>query len=257
MKELAERVFTRLPSYLPDLAALVARPKRTIIAKTGIAKTNGETAGGAGSHQHDTPKAPLHDALIFVGITIGLGFLLQAPTLPPESDFLLTATGMAAFKVIAILLFSAVIHGCFRLLGGKGAFLRTLAAYIYAVSPLYLALVVMSLIAQGLVRAYDPELGLLVRSNPLYFLQEPEALARFEREALPLATAMLAVNWLSNLVMIVWFIICLGAFRHIHGVTRGRSALACVLIFIAWWPYAMILFFLIIGIFGPVAPPLT
>lgn len=239
MKELAERVFTRLPTYLPDLAALVARPKRTIIAKTSGAEDD------------------LQNALFFVAITVGLGFLLQAPTLAPETDFILTATGMAAFKVVAILLFSAVIHGIFRLVGGHGQFLSTLTAYIYAVCPLYLALVVLSLIAQGLVRAYDPDLGLLLRSNPLYFLQEPEALARFQREAPPLATAMTAVNTLSNVLMIAWFIVCLGAFRHIHGVTRRRSAFACALIFIAWWPYAAILFFLAIGIFGPVAPPLT
>ncbi len=247
MKELVERVFTRLPSYLPDLAALVARPKRTIIAKTS----------GAEDDLHDVHNASLHDALVFVAITVGLGFLLQAPTLAPETDFILTATGMAAFKIVAILLFSAVIHGIFRLVRGSGTYLRTLTAYIYTVCPLYLLLVVLSLIAQGLIRAYDPELGLLVRSNPLYFLQEPEALARFQREAPPLATAMVTLNWLSNIAMIAWFIVCLGAFRHIHSVTRGRSALACVAIFIAWWPYAVILFFLAIGIFGPVAPPLT
>ncbi len=240
MKDVAERIFSQLPSYLPNLAALVAHPKRTIIAKTGSAEDGG-----------------LKDALIFVGITVGLGFLLQAPTLSPETDFLPAATGMAAFKIIAILLFSAVVHGAFRLLGGSGAYLRTLSAYIYAVCPLYLTLVVLSLIAQGLIRAYDPEMGILVRTNPLYFIQEPEALERFQREAGPLAVAMMTVNFLSNIAMTAWFIICLGAFRSIHGVTRRRSAAACVVIFIAWWPYAAVLFFLAIGIFGPVAPPLT
>lgn len=239
MKDLAERVFRQLPAYLPGLAAMVAHPKRTIIARSSGAEDD------------------LHNALVFVGITVGLGFLLQAPTLAPEADFIMAATGMAAFKVVAILLFSAVIHGIFRLFGGSGSYLRSLTAYIYAVCPLYLVLVVLSLIAQGFVRAYDPELGLALRSNPLHFLQEPEALARFQREAPPLATGMVVANWLSSLVMVTWFIVCLGAFRVLHQVSRLRSALACVLIFIAWWPYAAILFFLAIGIFGPVAPPLT
>ncbi|GAB4376004.1 MAG: hypothetical protein Kow00114_39460 [Kiloniellaceae bacterium] len=239
MKNIAERVFTRLPAYLPDLAAVTVRPKTTIIAKSAGAP-------------HE-----LQDALVFVGLTVGIGFLLQAPTLPKDVDFFEAAAAMAAFKVIAILLFSAVVQGLFRLAGGSGGYLRTLTAYLYMVSPLYLALVVLSLIAQGLVRAYDPALGVLVRSNPFHFLQYPEALAAFQREAPALAHAMTAVNSLGNLATLAWFLVCLGAFRHIHGVTRRRSAVAAALIVIAWWPYAAAIFFLAIGMFGPVAPPLT
>jgi len=239
MKNIAERVFTRLPSYLPDLAAATVRPKTTIIAKSSGAP-------------HE-----LQDALIFVGLTVGIGFLLQAPTLPKDIDFFEAAAAMAAFKVIAILLFSAVVQGLFRIVGGSGGYLRTLTAYLYMVSPLYLALVVLSLIAQGLVRAYDPELGVLVRSNPYYFVLNPEALAAFQSEAPALAHAMTVVNSVGNLATLAWFILCLGAFRSIHGVTRRRSAIAAVLIIVAWWPYAAALFFLAIGMFGPVAPPLT
>ena len=239
MKEVAERVFAQLPHYVPDLAALVGHPKRTIAAKSSGAPDD------------------LQRATVFVGITVGIGFLLQAPTLPPETDFMMAAAAMAAFKVIAILLFSGIVWGAYRLFGGRGDYLRTLTAYIYMVSPLYLVLVVLSLIAQGLVRAYDPELGLLVRGNPFHFLQHPEALAAFETEAPALANAMTAVNAVSNFATLVWFITCLGAFRSIHAVTRRRSGVAAALIVIAWWPYAAAILFLAIGMFGRMAPPLT
>lgn len=239
MKDLAERVLARLPAYLPDLAAMVAHPKRTIIARSSGADDD------------------LRNALIFVALTVGLGFLLQAPTLPAEIDFIETAAAMAAYKVVAILLFSAVIHGLFRLVRGKAGFLRTLTAYIYMVSPLYLALVVLTLVSQGLLRAYDPELGLALRRNPLYFAENPEVFTTFQDQEPLLAGAVTVVNTAGNFATLVWFIVCLGAFRAIHDVTRRRSALAGVLIVIAWWPYAFAILFLAIGMFGRMAPPLT
>ena len=68
---------------------------------------------------------------------------------------------------------------------------------------------------------------------------------------------MYAVNMVSNLLTGIWSIVCLGAFRQIHGVSRKRSALACLLIRVTWWPYAAVQFFLAIGMFGQEAPPLT
>jgi hypothetical protein len=239
MKDLAERVFAQLPRYLPDLAAVIGSPKRAILARSGGAPDD------------------LQRALVFVGITVGLGFLLQAPTLPPETDFITAAAGMAAFKVIAILLFSWVVWGVFRLLGGKGEYLATLSAYLYMVSPLYLALVVLSLIGQGLLRVYDHDLAVNLRANPLYFLEHPESLARFETEAPAIALATTIVNYTSSILLMAWFILCLGAFRMLHGVSRLRSGFAGSLISLLWWPYGAVILFLALGMFGRLAPPLT
>ncbi len=238
MKNLAERVFSQLPSYLPVLVALIGKPKRTIAAKS--------------SGKEDD----LHNAVVFVGITVGIGFLLQAPAMPPETDFIMAAAAMAAFKVVAILVFSGIFWGTFRLVGGRADYLRTLTAYLYMISPLYLVLVVLSLVGSGFVRAYDPDLGLRLKTDPLLFLSEPETLATFQAEAPELAMAMTVTNYASSLAAFVWPIICLGAFRAQHGVTRLRSAVACALSAILWWPYAGLLIFLLIGTFGSIAPPL-
>lgn len=238
MKSIAEKVFSQLPSYIPDLVAMIGRPKRTIAAKTG-------------GEEDDLAKA-----IVFVGITVGLGFLLQAPTLPAKADFITAAAAMAAFKAIAILLFAGVFWGAFRLLGGKGAYLQTLIAYIYMVCPLYLALSVMDLVAIGFVRAYDPELGLQVRANPLFLISHPEILARFQSEAPALSTAMAITNNSAVIVLMLWFVICLGAFRSLHGVSRLRSCIAGTLIILLWWPFTLLILFLLVGIFGSMGPPL-
>ena len=239
MKNLAERVLAQLPSYVPELAAMVGGPKRTIAARSSGAPDD------------------LERAIVFVGITVGIGFLLQAPTLPPETDFITAAAAMAAFKVIAILAFSGVVWGVYRAVGGRGDYLRTLTAYIYMVSPLYLALVVLSLMAQGLVRAHDPELGLTLRANPMHFMQHPDVFAAFQAEAPALALANSIVNFAGSLVLIGWFILCLGAFRALHGVSRRRSAIAGFLVIVLWWPFSAVILFLSIGMFGRFAPPLS
>lgn len=239
MKSLAERVFTQLPHYVPDLAAVIGSPKRAIIARSSGAPDD------------------LQRAIVFVAITVGIGFLLQAPTLPPETDFITAAAAMAAFKVIAILLFSWVVWGVFRLLGGKGGYLGTLTAYLYMVSPLYLAGVVLILIAQGFVRAYDHDLAVSLRANPLYFMANPEVLARFQAEAPALALGSSIANSMSSVLLIAWFILCLGAFRKLHDVSRLRSGAAGFLIMVLWWPYGAVILFLALGMFGRLAPPLT
>jgi hypothetical protein len=166
------------------------------------------------------------------------------------------AAAMAAFKVIAILLFSGGVWAAFRLLGGQGTYLRTLTAYIYMVSPLYLALVVLSLIGSGFLRAYDPALGLQLRADPMLFVHQPETFARFQADAPALAMAMTVVNYLTSAILIGWFVICLGAFRTVHGVARWHSAIAGFLIALLWWPFAGVILFLSVGIFGSLAPPL-
>lgn len=238
MSNLAERAFAQLPAYLPDLIALVGQPKRAIAARN---------SGDA---------EDLRRAIVFVGITVALGFMLQAPAIGPHGDFLALAATMAAYKVVAILLFSGIVWGTFRLVGGRGEYQRTLIAYIYMVSPLYLAMVVLTLIATGFVRAYDAELGLRLRVEPILFVQEPVLLEDFISASPTLARGFMATNILAHAVVLAWFVACLGAFRALHGVSRLRSGIAGALIAALLYPFTVVIAFLSLGIFGSLAPPL-
>jgi hypothetical protein len=238
MSNLAERAFAQLPAYVPELIALIGQPKRTIAACN-----DGDPEG-------------LRRAIAFVGITVAVGFVLQAPAIGPQGDFLALAASMAAFKVVAILLFSGVVWSIFRLVGGRGEYLRTLIAYIYMVSPQYLAMVVLSLIGTGFVRAYDVELGLRLRIEPFLFSQEPELLDAFISASPTLAGGYVAINTLAWAVFLAWFLACLGAFRALHGVSRLRSGIAGITIIALFWPFIALISFLSLGMFGSLAPPL-
>lgn len=124
------------------------------------------------------------------------------------------------------------------------------------VSPLYLALVVLTLISTGLVRAYDAELGLRLRVDPLLFQQKPELLDAFIAASPNLARAFMATNILGQAVMLAWFLTCLGAFRTLHGLSRLRSGIAGTIIVALFWPFIIVVLFLSVGIFGSAAPPL-
>lgn len=238
MKDLLERIFRYLPHYVPELASLIGRPKRTIIARNTGAPDD------------------LTQALLFVGVSVAIGFVLQAPTLGQEHDFITVAGGMAAFKIVAIMIFSGIIWGILRLFGGTADYVRTLIAYLYAVSPAYLALIVLNLMSRGIIRAYDGALADQMRANPS-ILAEPGLMDSFSAQAPHLAWPYAAVQLLIWATMLVWPLICWGAFRHAHEISRLRSGLAYVAVIAMWMPYAFLLWALAFGIYGTVAPPIT
>jgi hypothetical protein len=238
VKNIAEKVFTQLPGYVGRFAQLVSRPKTMI--------------GAWNSGKDDD----FEKALVFVGVSVGIGFILQAPAVVSQQDFATLAAAMIAFKVVAIFLFAFVIWAAFRIVGGRGEFMRTLIAYIYMVSPLYVVAILLTLISLGFVRGYDPDLAPRLRIDPNFFANNPEALADFTTNHTWLALGFMVTNLLSSLVFFGWFIICLGAYRALHGVTRLRSGVAAALIVAAFWPFTYLLGFLSFGMFGSLAPPL-
>lgn len=110
VKDLLERVLKLLPGYLPDLASLVTRPK------TAMLRWVGEAAGD------------LTRPLTFVGVSVAIGFLLQLPQLGKEDVFTTLVASMSAFKVLALVMFSAIIELVFRVAGGHASFSATLSA---------------------------------------------------------------------------------------------------------------------------------
>src|SRR5213080_5004183 len=104
MKELLEPVLKQLPTYLPDLARLVTSPKTAILAWI------------------DEAKGELPRPFIFVAVTVAFGFLLQHPQMTKDDAFTTFVAGMAVFKVLALVLFAAIIHLVFHVLRGHGRF---------------------------------------------------------------------------------------------------------------------------------------
>jgi hypothetical protein len=238
VKEILERVLRELPGYLPDLAALASRPKTTIARLLD--------AGGG----------DLTRPLVFVAVSVGIGFLLQLPMLGREHDFATLVAGMAVVKVLALLGFAAVIHGCFLAVRGAAPFATTFAAYLYVVSPLYLALVVLEIASVGVLRAHDPALAAAARIDPAYLFDRP---ARFDAlaEAAPgPAWSYVALRLTAVGTILGWFVACWGALRRAHGVARGRAALAGLGTLVAAYPFFGGLSFVLLGMFGTAVPAL-
>lgn len=238
MNDLLERVLKQLPSYLPDLASLVTGPK------TAIVRWVGEAAGD------------LQRPLMFVAVSVAIGFLLQLPQLGKEADFATLVASMAVFKVLALVLFAAIIHLLFRVVGGQASFAATFSAYLYIVSPLYLVLVILETATIGVLRAYDPAVGAAARLDPNYLFAETERMRAFTTAAPGLALAYYVLNFAVLIVCIGWFSACWGALRQLHAVARWRSALAGL----ATLPAAIIFFsslkYILIGMFSTATPPL-
>ena len=239
MKELLERVLKELPGYLPDLAALATQPKTTIARLL-------ESAAG-----------DLAKPLVFVAVSVALGFLLQLPQLGKEHDFPTLVAGMAVFKVLALIGFAGIIHGCFVVLGGVGSFNATFSAYLYAVSPLYLALVVGEIASLGVLRAHDPALAAAARINPAHLFEQESPGSTPSRP--PRRRRRGAISRCAS--RCCWPRSCGspsagGAFARIHRTGAARSALAGLAAWIASFPFFMGLNYVLLGMFGAAVPAL-
>jgi hypothetical protein len=238
VKELLERLLKQLPGYLPEMAQLLAGPKTAMLRWI------------------DEARGDLTRPLVFVGLAIAIGFLLQVPQLAKEQDFTVHASSMGLFKLLALVSLAAIIHLLFRMLGGHAPFSATFSAYLYLVSPLYVVLVVVELASQGVLRAYDPTLAAAVHVDPSLLFDQAGTARRFAETRPDLALAYSLLNYVRLALWIGWFVACWGAFRILHGVSRWRSAAAGLLTTIAFPFYGKALEFILLGMFGLRVPPL-
>jgi hypothetical protein len=238
VKDLLERILKLLPGYLPDLASLVTRPK------TSILRWVSEAAGD------------LTRPLTFVGVSVAIGFLLQLPQLGKEDTFTTLVASMAVFKVLALVMFAAIIQLVFRIVRGHASFAATFSAYLYIVSPLYIAGVILEIARLGILRVYDPAIAVAVRVDPDYLLANAERWRTFQAAAPSLAIVyfLLSLAWIF--AVLGWFVACWGAFRHLHSIGRWRSALAGVVTLVAGVIFFSGLQYIVLGMFGSRTPPL-
>jgi hypothetical protein len=238
VKDLLDRVLKQLPAYLPDLVSLVTGPKTAI--QRWIEETKGDLAR----------------PLIFVAVSVAIGFLLQLPQLGKEHDFATLVASMAVFKVLALLLFAAIIHFLFRVVGGRASFATTFSSYLYIVSPLYLLGVILETARIGVLRAYDPVVAAAERLDPAHLFADLERMRAFDSAAPGLALAYFLLICAQIIVFLGWSIACWGALRQLHGVARWRSTVAGIATLAA----AMVFFpgmnYVLLGMFGTHTPPL-
>jgi Yip1 domain len=238
VKDLLERILKQLPGYLPDLASLVARPK------TAMLQWVGEAAGD------------LTRPLTFVGVSVAIGFLLQLPQLGKEDTFTTLVASMAVFKVLALVMFAAIIQLVFRMAGGHASFSATFSAYLYIVSPLYIALVILEIARLGTLRAYDPAIAIAERLDPGYVVANTERWRTFATSSPSLVIAYSLLGLANVIAVFGWFVVCWGVFRDLHRIGRWRSTLAGVVTLVVGVIFFSGLQYIMLGMFGARVPPL-
>ena len=235
MRDLIEIILKNLAGYVPVLVSIVTTPKHSIL-KLIIREPD-----------------KLNKALVFCGLTIAIGFMLQAPLLKMDQDFVTIAGSMLALKIIAILTFAGLIVMIFRLVGGEGDYETTLCAGLYIISPVYLLLVVTNMISLGILSTYNPEMAIMWRSGQGL---SAEQIQEFINLALPLAVGFLFLQLFQLLIAIIWFLICWGIYRTIHQVSRARSTLVYLIATVLWYVYWVATILIMKGLHGGVLSPL-
>jgi SEFIR domain/Yip1 domain len=227
----------RLTAYLLDFGRLCQGPK------TAIVRLTGEAAGD------------LTRPLVMVAACVVLGFLLQLPQLRSAASFA-TFAGTVAIKLIGIPMIAATIHLLFRRVGGRAGFASTFSAYLYLISPLYLVVVMMDTISLGVLRAYNPGAADEARVDPSRTIANAAWVEKFMTDAPGLAVTYWLLTSALTIIGIGWFIVCWGAFRELHGVTRWRSTLAGIGTLIAGLIFGLAMKLMVSNMFNSDLPPL-
>jgi hypothetical protein len=202
MKDLLEKILGYLPSYLGDLVQLVTRPKRFI------------------AERNTGRKGDLLKALTFLGISLSVCFILQAPLLL-EKDFWTDAGSNGIVFLIATTVLSGVLHIAWKVVGVKLDFQRILITLSYYSAVIALCLVVTSLCQLGILRIFDPRLyNLLLQTGGTvdwraFFQAEPLSSAPFVFSLILLFTGFTAT--------LIWAIVGWGAYRELGQTTKIRS----------------------------------
>lgn len=189
-------------------------------------------------------------------MSVAIGFLLQLPQLGKEHDFATLVASMAMFKVLALMLFAAIIHLVFLAVGGRTSFAATFSAYLYIVSPLYIVLVILETATLGVLRAYDPVVAAAARLDPNHLFADSERWRTFATAAPGLVLAYGLLNFAIIIVVLGWFVACWGALRQVHAVARWRSALAGLASLAAAVIFFSGMNYVLLGMFGTYVPPL-
>jgi hypothetical protein len=234
VKDLTDVVFKNLATYLPVLGRVVSAPKRSVATLI-----EGDDR--------------LEKALVFGCITAALGFILQAPLLRVGEDFVVLTGSMFVIKLLSILAFSGAVFAAFRMFGGKGHYLTTLCAYLYVVSPLYLFFTIVDLAMLGLLSS-NPD---MTESWNAGWVLTQAHIDTLVRETPGRAATLALLGWVLILSTPIWFGICWGAFRAIHGVSLPRSIVAFLTAGILCWAIFATSVWIMRGLHGGVLPSIT
>jgi len=188
-----------VPRYFSILAKLLLQPK-TYLATL--------------SADDDIELPP---ALVFLTVSFILIVLSNLPFVPAREGALTPLAARGVLMLFAMLAYSLVVHLCWRIVGGRGSFMRCFILSAYASSVASLIVIVFLLLALSVIIALDPT---LYHAWATHDAAAPKILTGFQ---LGLAAAFAAIIALGVIAWLAWVVACWGAFRAAYAASRLRS----------------------------------
>lgn len=206
MKELLDKILAYLPVYIPDLVRIISGPKRF------VAERNRENEGD------------LIKAFTFLGASMAIFFILQAPVSTSGQAFLTETASRGILYLLFIVVFSAVLRLSWRIVGGKANYQRFLLTSSYYGGVILIGLAIATLCSIGILRAFYPE------SNAVFVKFVATGNIRAVSDADLEVLRGIAVAFIAFLAVtlptVVWGLVGWGAYRELNQLPQSRSCVA-------------------------------
>jgi hypothetical protein len=230
MKEFLEKILVSIPNYLLVFGAVFSGPKKFI------------------AERRMNAIEEWVDALVFLAISSALtvltGTLVQA-----SGRDLWTALGRYALLVLFAVSLSAVtIRIAWWLVGGRASVVSIFIAYAYTCGVALVLFSVFDLLADGILKALDPNLYAKIIAKQASLSKATESTAWW---------VSIAIFGIGFAFVDIWGFIAWGAFRQLNGLTKTRSFFAFMISTILLLPVTAAVYFVAVGLgLGSTGPDL-
>jgi hypothetical protein len=209
MKDLLEKIISYLPIYIPDLVRIVSGPKRFV------------------AQRNKGAEGDLIKAFTFLGISMSIFFILQAPLAVTGKEFVTDTASHGILYLLFVVVLSAILCASWRIVGGKAGYQQLLITASYYAGAMSIGLAIASLCFVGVLRMLYPEShALLLRFAATGNLREV-----FDAEPSILKGFLVAsfVFLTVTVPTLVWGFIGWGAYRELNQLRRSHSGAALFL----------------------------
>ncbi len=206
MKDILKTSLKYIPTYLNDFLSLAGSPKEFI-----------------SSRNTENIENNLANALVFLGITLCLIWLLQAPLIEKD-DFFARLASALVLLLLNVVLYSAAFRLSWSIVGGKASLKAFIITYAYFTSGLIFIITIFYMISSGITKVFSPDLfEILLTQNPQAIL-----------DANPFGDTGFVVGlcvFVAGLIIgTIWGCIGWGAFRQLNGLSKWHSLRALLLV---------------------------
>jgi hypothetical protein len=208
MKDLFEQILKYLPHYLTEFGTALSGPKSFIATKVS---SEGDAFG---------------ESLLFLGTSLALVLLLNAPLLPAEKEFSRVAIPYFAYYLLTLPLAAMVIRAAWWIVGGRAPARLFFITYAYYAGVAIVLLSAIDLVCSGLFKTFDPQLYQEVsepaqKSQTVQDWIQSGLLHRYNQSYATFSAAI--IDGLGYFALFIWGLIGWGAYRQLNGLSKLRS----------------------------------